>query len=241
MKAFQPGIFDAVITDPPYASGGTKQNERNRTTNQKYSSMKAENALPDFDGDNKDQRSWTHWMAEWLYDARKACKVGAPICLFIDWRQYPSITDALQWAGWIWRGTAVWDKGNSRPQKGRFRQQAEYIVWGSNGPMPINRPVSCLPGVFRYRNPQNRIHVTEKPLQLMKDVIAPILFSGEWRDERVNALSGDEKIRAYSLSLKIYQSTGDIEISAEEALMIKEAALVLSPGGYAQIVKLIDG
>ena len=28
VKAFQPGIFDAVITDPPYASGGTKQNER---------------------------------------------------------------------------------------------------------------------------------------------------------------------------------------------------------------------
>jgi len=120
VKGFQPGIFDAVITDPPYASGGTKQNERNRTTNQKYSSMKAENALPDFDGDNKDQRSWTHWMAEWLYDVRKACKRGAPICLFIDWRQYPSITDALQWAGWIWRGTAVWDKGNSRPQKGRI-------------------------------------------------------------------------------------------------------------------------
>ena len=104
VKAFQPGIFDAVITDPPYASGGTKQNERNRTTNQKYSSMSAANALPDFDGDNKDQRSWTHWMAEWLYDVRKACKKGAPICLFIDWRQYPSITDALQWAGWIWRG-----------------------------------------------------------------------------------------------------------------------------------------
>ena len=76
VKAFQPGIFDAVITDPPYASGGTKQNERNRTTNQKYSSMKAENALPDFDGDNKDQRSWTHWMAEWLYDVRKACKTA---------------------------------------------------------------------------------------------------------------------------------------------------------------------
>lgn len=50
VKAFVPAVFDAVITDPPYASGGTKQNERNRTTNQKYSSMKAENALPDFDG-----------------------------------------------------------------------------------------------------------------------------------------------------------------------------------------------
>ena len=28
-----------------------------------------------------------------------------------------------------------------------------------------------LPGVFRYGNPQNRVHVTEKPLQLMKDVV----------------------------------------------------------------------
>ena len=37
--------------------------------------------------------------------------------------------------------------------------------------MPLSRPVACLPGVFRYGNPQNRIHVTEKPLQLMKDVI----------------------------------------------------------------------
>lgn len=127
VKAFQPGIFDAVITDPPYASGGTKQNERNRTTNQKYSSMKAENALPDFDGDNKDQRSWTHWMAEWLYDARKACKVGAPICLFIDWRQYPSITDALQWAGWIWRGTAVWDRETLVRRKDVFASRLSIL------------------------------------------------------------------------------------------------------------------
>ena len=171
IRAFKPQVFDAIITDPPYASGGWKPAEKNRTTNQKYSSMDKENALPDFDGDQKDQRSWTRWMAEWLSDARKACKPGAPVCLFIDWRQYPSITDALQWAGWIWRGCAVWDKMTSRPQKGRFRQQSEYIVWGSNGPMPVNRPVGCLPGVFRYANPQNRIHVTEKPLQLMRDLV----------------------------------------------------------------------
>lgn len=171
VKAFEPNVFDAVVTDPPYASGGAKPNEKNRTTNQKYSSMPKERVLPEFDGDQKDQRSWTRWMAEWLSDVRKACKPGAPICLFIDWRQYPSISDALQWAGWIWRGVAVWDKINSRPQKGRFRQQSEYIVWGSNGPMPISRPVGCLPGVFRYPNPQNRLHVTEKPLALMREIV----------------------------------------------------------------------
>ena len=74
----------------------------------------------------------------------------------------PSPFKALQ-IGNVWRA--------DRPQKGRFRQQAEYIVWGSNGDMPISRPVPCLPGVFKYGNPQNRIHLTEKPLQLMRDIV----------------------------------------------------------------------
>lgn len=171
IQKFQPGTFDAVITDPPYASGGWSASERARSTNQKYSSMSPDKALPDFEGDNLDQRSWTNWMTEWLFEVKKACKTGAPICLFIDWRQYPSLTDALQRAGWRWRGTLVWDKMTSRPQRGRFRQQSEYIVWGSNGAMPVDRPVECLPGVFRYSNPQNRIHITQKPLQLMRDLV----------------------------------------------------------------------
>ena len=138
LESFPPGTFDAVITDPPYASGGRTQAEKSKATAKKYSSM----------GGN-----------------------APPVCMFIDWRQLPCASDALQWAGWIWRGIAVWDKGNSRPQKGRFRQQAEYIVWGSNGDMPVSRPVPCLPGVFKYGNPQNRIHLTEKPLQLMQDLV----------------------------------------------------------------------
>ena len=117
LSSFAPGTFDAVITDPPYASGGRTQSEKNKSTARKYSSM-GENAPPPFDGDAKDQRSWTRWAAEWLYEARKASKPGAPVCMFIDWRQLPAATDALQWAGWIWRGTAVWDKGNSRRIRG---------------------------------------------------------------------------------------------------------------------------
>lgn len=169
LKTLEPGSFDAVIADPPYSSGGATKADKSKATTEKYSSSK--NPPPAFDGDAKDQRSWTRWAAEWLADARKATRRGAPVCMFIDWRMLPAATDALQWAGWIWRGTAVWDKENSRPQKGRFRQQTEYIVWGSNGDMPITRPVPCLPGVFRHRNPQNRIHLTEKPLELMREVV----------------------------------------------------------------------
>lgn len=173
ISQFPPGLFGGIITDPPYASGGATQNEKQKSTGKKYSSTKGDCPFPDFEGDSKDQRSWTHWMAEWLQDARRACKPGAPICLFIDWRQAPSLTDALQWAGWIWRGTAVWDKVNARPQKGRIRQQAEFIVWGSNGPMDLNRAAPVLPGVYRESMPAavKRQHQTEKPLGILRQLV----------------------------------------------------------------------
>lgn len=150
------------------------------------------------------------------YEARKLCKPGAPVCMFIDWRQLPAATDALQWAGWIWRGTAVWDKGNSRPQKGRFRQQAEYIVWGSNGDMPLSRPVPCLPGVFKYGNPQNRIHLTEKPLQLMRDVVKIVEPGGHILDPFAG--SGTTVLAAV---LEGYTATG-IEVTDEYARRARE-------------------
>jgi site-specific DNA-methyltransferase (adenine-specific) len=67
----------------------------------------------------------------------------------------------------------VWDKLHSRPQRGRFRQPAEFIVWGSNGHMPSDRNAPVLPGVFRHSMPTHtrRIHQTEKPLQVMRDMV----------------------------------------------------------------------
>ena len=110
----------------------------------------------------------------------------------------------------------MWDKGNSRPQKGRFRQQAEYIVWGSNGDMPISRPVPCLPGVFKYGNPQNRIHLTEKPLQLMRDVVRITEPGGHILDPFAG--SGTTVLAAV---LEGYTATG-IEVTDEYAALARK-------------------
>lgn len=56
LRDYPASSFDAVITDPPYASGGRTQAEKNKSTAQKYSSM-GENAPPSFEGDAKDQRT----------------------------------------------------------------------------------------------------------------------------------------------------------------------------------------
>lgn len=69
LESFPPSTFDAVITDPPYASGGRTQAEKSKATAKKYSSMAA-TRRPILTANAKDQRSWTRWAAEWLYLAR---------------------------------------------------------------------------------------------------------------------------------------------------------------------------
>lgn len=165
--------FDAVITDPPYASGGATLAERSASTADKYTATKKRCPYPDFAGDQLDARSWLHMMADILDLARANCQNGAVLVAFCDWRQLPLLSDAVQWAGWIWRGTLTWDKVSSRPQKGRFRQQSEFAIWASNGRLPIDRPVPILPGVFRCTNVQGakRIHQTQKPIEMMRDIV----------------------------------------------------------------------
>ena len=92
--------FDAVITDPPYASGGATLSERSVSTSQKYTATKKACPFPDFMGDQMDSRSWLHMMADVLALARVQCHDGAVLVVFCDWRQMPLLTDAVQWAGW---------------------------------------------------------------------------------------------------------------------------------------------
>lgn len=54
---------------------------------------------------------------------------------------------------------------------GRFGAACEFVIWGSNGAMPVDRGVGCLPGFFNHAYPTNREHVTEKPEALMRDIV----------------------------------------------------------------------
>jgi site-specific DNA-methyltransferase (adenine-specific) len=173
LKTFPDNLFGGIITDPPYSSGASTLTSKQQTTAQKYTNRKNNNTIPSFAGDSKDQRSWTRWMTEWLVEAKRVTKAGSPICIFSDWRMLPALTDALQWADWTYRGIVVWDKINSRPQRGRFRQTAEFIIFGSNGVMSATRNAPTLPGVFRESMPapNKKIHQTEKPLGIMRQLV----------------------------------------------------------------------
>lgn len=164
---------DAVITDAPYSSGGMTRGDRAQGTRTKYVKSDAQHRIPGFAGDNRDQRAYSYWTALWLSEALRATRPGGACLLFTDWRQIAATIDALQAGGWVYRGIVPWHKPDARPQMGRFTAQCEYVVWGSNGPMPADPVVGCLPGFASALAPRQgqREHITQKPVSVMRELV----------------------------------------------------------------------
>lgn len=183
--------YSMVIADPPYASGGGSMREKQQSTGKKYAK---ESHFQDFEGDARDQRSWMSWMARWMSEARKKCTDTALIAVFTDWRQLPSVTDAMQWADWLWRGVVVWDKTNCRPQMARYKQQCEFVVWGSKGSIPADRDIGVLPGIYSYAMPTGakRLHQTEKPVPLLSNLLAICPAGGKVLDPFMGSGAAEE-------------------------------------------------
>ncbi len=171
LQTLPSGSVDAVITDPPYSSGGMVRGDRMGSTRSKYVQSDAKHDLSDFSGDTRDQRAYAYWCALWLSECLRVTRVGGIVILFTDWRQLPATTDALQSGGWVWRGLVPWAKTTYRPQAGRFAAQCEYAVWGSAGALPIDYDDACLPGFFQAASPREREHITQKPLNVMRELV----------------------------------------------------------------------
>lgn len=155
----------AVVTDPPYSSGGQFRGDRTASTVTKYVNSDTLAYRPEFGGDNRDQRSYLAWCMMWMNAARIASVPGAPIVCFTDWRQLPTTTDAIQCGGWTWRNIATWWKPGIRMQRGRFSSSAEYLVYGTNG--PAGEGVASPQNVIQCGHEEEKVHIAEKPSTVM--------------------------------------------------------------------------
>jgi site-specific DNA-methyltransferase (adenine-specific) len=200
IPTLEPEGITCLMMDPPYSSGGCFRGDRTQQTGSKYSQTKHGTEL--FTGDNRDQRSFTFWLTMCVRHVWPAMTPGGIVSVFSDWRQLPSVTDVLQAGGYIWRGVGVWDKTQgARPRRGFYRQQAEFIVWGSKGVLGKGPPL-CLPGVWSvpYVHASKRVHGAEKPHGLMLDLLRIVAPGGAVLD--LFAGSGVTLAAAKSLSLR---------------------------------------
>lgn len=210
---------DALITDPPYCSGGmSSTTRRSSAPNSKYLDTDTGMDYPQFFGESRDQRSWIQWCAWWLTLAHRVLRDGAIAALFADWRQLPAMSDALQMGGFQWRGVIPWDKtGAARNVPGRPSNQCEYILWASNGALSptrrCNTDSGVMRGMFRHRvDPLNdKHHSTGKPTKLMLDLVRICEAGGKIIDPFAG--SGTTGVAAVRLG---YDFAG-CELSAEYA------------------------
>jgi len=174
LKDMPTASVDALVTDPPYSSGGMVRGDRTGSdVKSKYSgSYGKQPSHTDFTGDNRDQRGYGYWLALWLSESLRIVRPGGVAILFTDWRQLPMTTDAIQSGGWVWRGIVPWSKPTSRPMPGGFSSSCEYVVWGSAGPMERDYQNGVyLPGFFSSASPRDREHLTQKPVDVMRNLV----------------------------------------------------------------------
>jgi DNA modification methylase len=237
------GSVDAVVTDPPYCSGGQFRSETARPSSEKYrgwshtpeSTHKPSALYSAFGGDNKDGRVFLAWSKAWMAEAFRVAVDGAYIAITTDWRQLPAITDMMQFAGWTWRGIVVWDKKLGRPVKGRFRNHIEYVIWGSKGAFVGTEEV--YPHSLYSEVPPNhrdRIHVTEKTVGLIRHMLTVMAPGVTVLDPFMG--SGTTGVACLELGNKfigIEQDPAHYQIAQERIRKAQEAARQLTLEGVA--------
>ena len=174
-----PGSIDGLITDPPYSSGGAFRGDRAAGTAVKYLQNNETNAageLPDFHGDIRDGLAHLFWLQQALAFGWAAMREGGFCSIFTDWRQLAAAILAIQGANYTFRGVRPWLKpsGSYRQFYEFPHQDCEFCVWGVRGAVRVREKFDVSPPApWMHRAPRGaeKRHQTEKPLQVMRDLV----------------------------------------------------------------------
>ena len=162
--------LDAVVTDPPYSSGARRDADR-QVRGSMLRSMK--------DEDWFSHDAMTSWGYSWftrgvLTEMSKHIAHGSHVYVFSDWRQTPNVYAILESCGYRVNHCLVWNKGHFG-MGAYWRNQHENIVFASSGtpdPMTDRGRGSVLD--CRGVSPSKRIHPTEKPVDLIMQILTAI-------------------------------------------------------------------
>lgn len=173
MDSLEPGSVDAVLTDPPYSSGGRRENARSLRK-----SMLREMSDDDWiRGDAMSTNGFTWLMRMCGMQWRRLLVPGGHALSFIDWRMWPTLAAALESADLRQHPTLVWDKA-SLGMGAIFRNQHEFIVHMSAGNPrePYRRDIA---NVLRFAAVRKGTHPTEKPEPLLRTLLSVVAAAGQ--------------------------------------------------------------
>ena len=164
---------DAVVTDPPYASGSRTEAGKSSSGAMLRAGRFSDRPI------ELDQMTTTGFV--WLMRAVAArCRVllpeGGSFLSFIDWRQWPNLVGALETCNYRVQGMVVWDKGSMGLGNG-FRAQHELICHASKGVPTVHDRGSG--NVLRHPRQEPIDHPSPKPEALIAKLIEVVTGDGQ--------------------------------------------------------------
>ena len=161
MNPLRGGGVNLILTDPPY----------NLSRKNNFHTLKGRNGI--------DFGEWDKGfdLTEWIPEAVKHLNVGGSIIIFNAWRNMDVIAKELEACGCTVKEMIQWQKSNPMPRnRDRLYVTAcEFAIWAVKGKgWTFNRQRSTYENtIFQYPivSAKGRIHTTQKPVELMRDLI----------------------------------------------------------------------
>ena len=166
------GEVDAVVTDPPYCSGGFSEAGKQAA---KGMGLRSETIrdIGWFVNDNMTAAGLCWLMSHVAGWCRESLKRGGTLTAFTDWRMAGPLAPAIEAAGFRYQNLIVWAKPSAGLGSG-FRAQHELALHFSNGtPTYFSASHGNVISAGRVYSGA-RQHQTEKPVDLISAIVETV-------------------------------------------------------------------
>jgi DNA modification methylase len=170
LRELSAASVDAVITDPPYCSGGSLEAQKNTKAQGLRSATVQAEDFEWFAADNMSTAGLVWLIRAALVEARRFLMPNRAALVFTDWRMVPHLAPALESSGLRYRNMIIWDKGSPGLGVG-FKPAYEVVLEYANGATEYQ--VKNGQNVIRNArvSPLARDHDAQKPVELIHELI----------------------------------------------------------------------
>ncbi len=156
MKDIPDKSIDMILTDPPYRviSGGSKE----------FGGFRA--SCLDTENKGKIFKHNDILISEWLPEVKRVMKDNSQGYIFINQLNLRDYLNELEKNDLYVHRVLVWDKMISTWTR-FYMKQYEFVIFFKKGnAKSINKQGT--PDILRVKNPRNKLHPTEKPIELLQ-------------------------------------------------------------------------
>lgn len=169
MATLDTAAVDAIITDPPYCSGGVSEASRTRAPGQGYRSENLRR-FGWFTGDNMGTAGLLFLLRSIAFESVRVVKPTGSLLVFCDWRMVSTLQPGIESAGLRFQNLLVWNKGHMGLGLG-FRTQHELVLHFTYG-APEYHAADVANVLTWPRVPADeREHQAQKPLGLVRQLV----------------------------------------------------------------------